>query len=85
MNFVKIFRILRASLPFIKSIFKAYKETTGGKPGDNSFFSQYFSKVMNQNNIGVSQMSITNALEVLNINKPIDQIDARYVLEVSQL
>jgi hypothetical protein len=39
---------------------------------------------MNQNNIGVSQMSITNALEVLNINKPIDQIDARYVLEVNR-
>jgi len=57
MNFIKIFRILKTALPVFKSIFKAYKETTGSKPGDNSFFSQYFNKFMTQSNLGVPPMT----------------------------
>jgi len=37
MNFLKIFRLIRTTLPYIKSVFKAYKETVGAggaKPND---------------------------------------------------
>jgi len=81
MNFVKIFRLLKTSLPYLKSIFKAYKHTTGGKsPNDSSFFNQYFSKVMSQNNLGVPPMTETTALQILNIEKPIEELEAKYVL-----
>lgn len=35
MNFLKIFRIIKTGLPYLKSVFRAYKETVGGaKPND---------------------------------------------------
>jgi hypothetical protein len=81
MNFVRIFQLLKTSLPYLKSVFKAYKHTTGGKsPNDNSFFGQYFSKVMSQNNLGVPPMTESTALQILNIEKKEEELDARYVL-----
>ena len=52
MQFLKAFRLLRTTLPFFKSVHKAYKETTGGAKTDDSIFSKYFSKVMTQSNLG---------------------------------
>ena len=48
MNLFRLLQMLRAGMPVFKSIFKAYKETTGGagKGKDTSFFNQYFNKVM---------------------------------------
>jgi len=82
MSFTKIFRLLKTSLPAFKSIFK-YKETAGGsKPDDKSFFSQYFNKFMTQSNLGVPPMTETMALQILNIEKKIEEVEAKLVLEV---
>ena len=69
MNFIKAFRMFRATLPFMKSIFRAYKETTGGASAksDDSMFSKYFSKVMTQSNLGAPPISESMALQILNI------------------
>jgi len=72
MNFVRIFRIIKTALPYMKSVFKAYKHTTGDKSAnDSSFFNQYFSKVMSQNNLGVPPMTESTALQILNIEKAV--------------
>ena len=69
MNFYKAYKVLRTSLPFLKSVYRAYKETVGGnKPADDgSLFSKYFSKVMTQNNLGAPPIMETTALQILNI------------------
>lgn len=55
MNFMRMFKVIRTALPYIKSVFKAYKETTGPKgnnpEGDKSFFDKYFSTVLAKNNL----------------------------------
>ena len=67
MNFLKAFRMLRTSLPFFKSVFRAYKETTGGAKTDDSMFSKYFSKFMTQSNLGAPPISESMSLQILNI------------------
>lgn len=58
---MNMFRILKVSLPYLKSIFKAYKDTTGAKggngAGDQSFFDRYFSSVLAKNNLGVPPLT----------------------------
>jgi hypothetical protein len=57
-------------MPFLKSVFTAYKETVGagaGKSDDNSYFGKYFNKVMTQNNLGAPNIDETTALQILNI------------------
>jgi hypothetical protein len=71
MNFLKAFRMLRTTLPFFKSVFRAYKETTGGANKDDSMFSKYFSKVMTQSNLGAPPLTESTALQILNIEKPL--------------
>lgn len=52
MNFMKILNFIKTSLPIFKSVFNAYKATTGGaSKNDGSYFGQYFNKVMGQNNL----------------------------------
>lgn len=68
MNFLKMFRIIRTGLPYLKSVFRAYKDTVGGaKPNDESFFNKYFNKVMSQNNLGAPPLTESVALQILNI------------------
>ena len=71
MNFFKVSQMIRAGMPIFKSISKAYKETTGGggKGKDASFFSQYFNKVMGENNLGAPPLTPSTALQILNIEK----------------
>lgn len=67
---MRVLQMLKTSLPVFKSIFRAYKETTGssGKT-DGSFFGQYFNKVMGQNNLGAPLLTESVALQILNIEK----------------
>ena len=68
MNFLRAFRMLRTTLPFFKSVFRAYKETTGaGAKNDDSIFSKYFSRVMTSSNLGAPPLSESTALQILNI------------------
>jgi hypothetical protein len=81
MHFVKILRWIKTGLPIFKSVFKAYKDTTGGAgKTDNSFFSQYFSKVMGQNNLGAPILTESVALQILNIEKNLEEVEPRLVL-----
>jgi hypothetical protein len=81
MHFVKILRWIKTGLPIFKSVFKAYKDTTGGTgKTDNSFFSQYFSKVMGQNNLGAPILTESVALQILNIEKNIEEVEPSLVL-----
>lgn len=76
--------MLKTSLPVFKSIFRAYKETTGGASGktDSSFFGQYFNRVMGQNNLGAPLLTESVALQILNIEKNLEEVEPRLVLEV---
>jgi hypothetical protein len=75
MNFMRIFQMMRAGLPYFKSVFKAYKETTGGaSKNDTSFFGQYFNKVMGQNNLGAPLLTESVALQILNIEKNVEEV-----------
>lgn len=62
MNFLKVLRLIKTGLPIFKSIFKAYKETTGSKGADASIFSQYFNKVLGQNNLSAPPITESVAL-----------------------
>jgi hypothetical protein len=73
MNFMRILQFIKAGLPIFKSVFNAYKETTGGAKNDGSFFGQYFTKVMGQNNLGAPILTETVALQILNIDKPLEE------------
>lgn len=67
---MRIFQMMKASLPIFKSVFKAYKETTGGaSKNDSSFFGQYFNKFMGSNNLGAPVLTESVALQILNIEK----------------
>ena len=82
MNFLKAYRLFRATLPFMKSVFRAYKETTGGSNAkDDSMFSKYFSKVMTQSNLGAPPISESMALQILNIEKNVQEVQPRLILE----
>ncbi len=49
---MRIIQMIKTGLPIFKSVFRAYKETTGGSAkNDGSYFGQYFNKVMGQNNL----------------------------------
>lgn len=75
MNFIKAFRVLRASLPFFKSVYRAYQETVGAnKASDDSIFSKYFSRVMSQNNLGAPPITESTALQILNIEKSVEEV-----------
>lgn len=65
---MRIFQMIKTGLPIFKSVFKAYKETTGGaSKNDGSFFGQYFNKVMGQNNLSAPPLTESVALQILNI------------------
>lgn len=75
MNFMRIFQIIKAGLPIFKSVFKAYKDTTGGgAKTDSSMFGQYFNKVMGQNNLSAPILTETVAMQILNIEKTLEEV-----------
>lgn len=80
MNFIKAFRMLRTTLPFFKSVIQAYKETVGANRPDDSFFNRYFSKVMTQNNLGAPPITESTALQILNIEKNLEEVEPRLIL-----
>jgi hypothetical protein len=66
------------TLPLFSRLFKG-----GAKPaGDNSFFNQYFSKVMTQSNLGVPPMTESIAYQILNIEKKEEPTDPKLILQV---
>lgn len=81
MNFIKAFRMLRTTLPFFKSVFQAYKETVGANRSDDSIFNRYFSKVMTQSNLGAPPITESTALQILNIEKNLEEVEPRLILE----
>lgn len=81
MNFIKAFRLLRTTLPFFKSVFRAYKETVSQGKSDDSIFNRYFSKVMSQSNLGAPPLTESTALQILNIEKSVEEVEARVILE----
>jgi len=75
MNLLKIIRIIKTVLPFAKSFFRAYKETVGpSKNADESLFGKYFNKVMSQNNLGAPPITEAVALQILNIEKNLEEV-----------
>lgn len=68
---MRIIQMIKTGLPIFKSVFKAYKETTGGAgaKSDGSYFGQYFTKVMGQNNLSAPLLTESVALQILNIEK----------------
>ena len=66
----------------MKSVFRAYKETTGGSgKSDDSIFNKYFSKVMTQSNLGAPALSESTALQILNIEMDIEEVEPKIILE----
>ena len=72
---------MRTAFPYLKSVFRAYKETTGTNKSDDSIFNKYFSRVMTQNNLGAPAINQSTSMQILAIQTDLEELEARTVLQ----